>query len=167
MLTRLIICLLSFALSLPALERRKLPAPAEFPGSHQSYPCSAGYAWFFADGKLAACHIAHEIGFGELTIPAHSEIRLTESGEPKSVFLAKDTRLGRYLCRGGERAWSKTLYPDGKLKTCWLAEQTTIDGIVCARAAFLSDVFGGSARILFDENGRLKSCKRVRLPAQR
>jgi hypothetical protein len=122
----------------------------------------AGYAWFFANGKVSDCHVSREIRFGDLTIQASSEISLTENDAPKSVFLAKDAREGNIVCRGGERAWSTALYTTGRLKTCWLASDTVIDGIPCVRASFAADVFGGGAETDFDESGRLKACKLAR-----
>ena len=51
------------------------------------------------------------------------------------------------------------LYPSGKLKTCWLAADSVVDGIPCVHASMLADAFGGGSGTEFHENGRLKSCK--------
>jgi len=138
--------------------RKQLKSSEEF----QGYSCAPGFAWFFNDGRLANCTVSRETAFGEITIPAGSEIFLAPDGRPRSVFLAHDARVNGYLCRGGKRAWSTALYPSGKLKTCWLAEDTVVDGVPCMRAGFVADVFGGGAATDFQEDGRLRACKLAR-----
>jgi hypothetical protein len=149
------------ALILSAAEtaaRRNLIVATEVQGYH----CAAGYAWFFGNGKLSSCSVARDTSFGDLTVPAGSEIFLTWDAKPRFVFLAHDAWMGRYLCRGGKRAWSTALFPDGKLKTCWLATDTMVDGFPCRRADFAADVFGGGAATDFHENGALAGCKLAR-----
>jgi len=163
MLIRRTICLLSVLSMATALAmgasndsvRKELKSPEEI----QGYACAPGYAWLFNDGRLASCTVSRETAFGEITIPAGSEIFLTAEGHPRSVFLAHDSRVSGYLCRGGKRAWSTALYPSGKLKTCWLADDAVVDGLPCMRAGFVADVFGGGAETDFREGGRLKGCK--------
>ena len=153
--------LLISALILHAAEntgRRDLKAATEVPG----YPCAAGYAWFFGDGRLSSCSVSRDTAFGELTVPAGSEIYLTADGKPRFVFLSHDAHVGGYFCRGGKRTWSTALYPDGKLKTCWLAADSVIDGVPCVRAGFAADVFGGGAQTEFHDDGRLAACKLAR-----
>ena len=135
--------------------RRQLKSAEEFGG----YSCAAGYAWFFADGRLSSCTVSRETAFGEISVPTGSEIFLTAEGHPRFVFLGHDVRLNGRLCRGGKRAYSTAFYPEGKLKTVWLAEDSVVDGVPCMRAGFVADVFGGGGETDFHENGRLKGCK--------
>jgi hypothetical protein len=135
--------------------RRRLTADENF----QAYPCAAGYAWFFSDGKLSSCRVARDTAFGDIAIPAGSQIYIEHNGVPRFVFLAHDAVVKGYPCRGGESAWSTALYPDGRLKTFWLAEDSLVDNIPCLRASFLADVFGGGVEVDLHPNGRLKYCK--------
>ena len=142
------------------LVRRRLSTPAEI----QGYPYAAGYTWFFADGKLRECAVSRQIRFGEITIPEKSWINLRHDGDSDFVFLAHDTSVSGYRCKGGGplgpmEGASTALYPGGKLKVCWLATDTVVGGVPCAHASMLADAFGGGSATEFHENGRLKSCK--------
>src|SRR5664279_4599087 len=135
--------------------RKQLSIPTEI----QGYPCAAGYAWFFADGKLASCFVSRETAFGEVTVPEKSIIYLGHDGTPHFVFLAHDAKVDGYVCRGGGHDYSTALYPSGRLKTCWLAADSVVDGVPCMRAGFTADVFGGGVATDFHEHGKLKTCK--------
>lgn len=142
------------------LTRTRLGSPTEV----QGYPCAAGYAWLFFDGRLLECAVSREIRFGEIGIPAGSRINLTRGGDPDSVFLAHGTSINGYVCKGRglpgpTEGASTALYPSGKLKTCWLASDTVVDSVPCAHASMLSDAFGGDSGTYLHENGRLQSCK--------
>jgi hypothetical protein len=135
--------------------RKTLDTPTEI----QGYSCAAGYAWFFTDGSLSSCFVSRESKFGEITAPRKSWIHLTRNGAPQFIFLAHDAQIDCYACRGGGHDYSTALYPDGKLKTCWLAADSMVNGIPCMRAGFVADVFGGGVETDFHENGHLKGCK--------
>jgi len=135
--------------------RKQLSVPTEI----QGYPCAAGYAWFFADGRLSSCFVSRETTFGEVNAPEKSWIYLGHNGNPRFVFLAHDATINGYPCRGGGHDYSTAVYPSGKLKTCWLAADSVVDGVPCMRAGFTADVFGSGVETDFHENGRLKLCK--------
>jgi hypothetical protein len=142
------------------LTRTRLSAPSDV----QGYPCAAGYAWLFFDGRLRECAVSRETKFGEIAVPTGSWINLTHNGDPDTVFLAHDTPINGYLCKGSGlpgpiEGASTALYPSGKLKTCWLASDTVVDGIGCAHASMMEDAFGGGSGTYFHENGRLQACK--------
>jgi hypothetical protein len=139
------------------LTSQRLDSPREI----QGYPCAATYAWFFANGKLKSCQVSREIPFGEITVPAKSWINLNDDGSPAFVFLGHDAKINGYLCKGGggTEGPSTALYPSGKLKTCWLAEDTLVNGVPCMHASFLGDVFGGTSELDFFESGAIKGCK--------
>ncbi len=145
---------------LKSLQRKRLDAPMDI----QKYPCAAGYMFLFADGELRECAVSRAITFGQAAIPKGSWINLRHDGRPDFVFLEHDTWIGGYLCKGGgllgptEGAMT-VLYPDGKLRICWLAKDTVIEGVPCAHASMVADAFGGGSGTEFHENGRLKACK--------
>jgi hypothetical protein len=156
------------ASSLPAANRAREPRTRKrlcAPTVIQSYSRAADNAWFFADGGLAECSVSREIIFGEITVPGKSWINLTHDSYLDYVFLAHDTPVNGYLCKGGSflgptEGAVTVLYPSGKLKTCWLAVvDSVVDGVPCARASFWADAFGGNSGTYFHENGRLKSCQ--------
>jgi hypothetical protein len=144
----------------PITTRRDLKAPQEF----QGYPCAPGYAWFFTDGNLESCSLSREIAFGEITAPEKSWITLSPQRAPRFVWLPQDAMVRGYLCRGGavEHSYSIALYPDGKIKTIWLAADTVVGGIPCMRAGFTADAFGGGVETDLHENGSLQRCKVAR-----
>jgi antitoxin component YwqK of YwqJK toxin-antitoxin module len=94
-----------------------------------------------------------------VTVPEKSIIYLEHDGTPRFVFLAHDAKVNGYVCRGGGHDYSTALYPSGKIKTCWLAADSVVDGVPCMRAGFTADVFGGGVGTDFHENGKLKTCK--------
>lgn len=142
------------------LQRKHIARPTWI----QGYPCAAGYTWFFADGALRECAISRGIVFGAISIPPGSWINLTHAGLPDFVFLAHDTQLGPWVCKGGgllgptEGAMT-TLYPGGSLRVCWLAVDTVVQGVPCMHASMWGDLFGGGSATEFHENGRLQACK--------
>lgn len=139
----------------PEVQRRTLEEPTTI----QGYPCSRGYAWFYVEGGMRSCRVASDVPFGEATVPQGSWIHLTLSGKPDFVFLSRDWKVGEYSCRGGGHDYMTTFYPSGRLKLCWLAADTEVDGVPCMRASFWADVFGGGVGTYLHENGRLKRCK--------
>ena len=64
-----------------------------------------------------------------------------------------------HLCLGTGHGFMTGFHPNGKLKLAWLAEDEIIQGIPCAKYRFMSGLFGGGERTLFDENGRLRYCR--------
>ncbi|TFH00876.1 MAG: hypothetical protein E4H13_06300 [Calditrichales bacterium] len=70
-----------------------------------------------------------------------------------------------HLCRGEGHEFMTAFYPNGQLKTAWLAQDETIQGIPCAKFKFLSAVLGwieGSGKngsTVFYENGLLLYCE--------
>lgn len=138
--------------------RKTLDQAAEI----QGFPCATGYAWFFADGKLANCFVSRDIAFGEATIPAGSWITLLPDGKPRFAQMAHDTKVAGVACKGGSllgpsEGATTAFYPSGKLKQCFLAGYQTVQGVPCISGGVLGDGFGSGA--MFHESGKLKSCK--------
>jgi hypothetical protein len=138
--------------------RKTLDQAAEI----QGYPCAKGYAWFFADGKLANCAVSRDTAFGEATIPAGSWITLLPDGRPRIAQMKQDTKVAGVTCMGG--SWlgpsegaMTAFYPSGKLEQCFLAGDQTVQGVPCTNGGILGDGVGSGA--MFHESGKLKSCK--------
>jgi hypothetical protein len=137
--------------------RQTLKQPQQISG----YPCAKGYAWFYPGGKLASCFLAQDADFGVARAPAGSWIRLDADGHTRTLQLVRDTRIGPYTCRGGNRLLGPSegattdFYPSGKLRTCWLAADQDVQGVPCAG----STMFSGNSVVEFYESGKLKSCK--------
>jgi hypothetical protein len=128
----------------------------------QGYPCAKGWAWFFADGKLANCTVSRDIAFGEAAIPAGSWITLLPDGKPRIAQMKQDAKVAGVTCMGGGWLGSSegamtAFYPSGKLQQCYLAGDQSVQGVPCMRGGMLGDGFGGGA--MFYENGKLKACK--------
>ena len=154
-------CLIGRAEIQPQTLRKTLDRPVEI----QGYPCAKGYAWFFADGKLAHCTVSRSIAFGEATIPAGSWITLLGDGRPQIAQMKHDAKVAGITCMGG--SWlgpsegaMTAFYPSGKLKQCFLAGDQTVQRVPCMNGGMLGDGMGSGAE--FYENGKLKSCKLTR-----
>lgn len=144
------------------VERRTLNRPTEIHG----YTCAAGYAWFYADGRLDRCTLSGELVIGEAHVPAGSIIVLDASGGLKYVQLVRDTKLSGVVCRGGgalgtAEGATTLLYRDGRPELCWLAGDQIVQGVPCKDAGgFLATLlrYGGEGA-RFYPTGKLKSCK--------
>lgn len=142
----------------PQTHRKTLDQPTEI----QGYPCAKGFAWFYADGKLANCTVTRAIGFGEATIPAGSWITLLPDGKPRFAQMKRDTKVAGVLCMGGSllgpgEGAMVAFYPSGKLEQCFLAGDLTVQGVPCMNGGIFGD--GTGSGVIFNENGKLKSCK--------
>ena len=156
-----LLCSLGSAAGAEQTHRKTLGQPVEI----QGYPCAKGYAWFFADGRLANCTVSRAIAFGEATIPAGSWITLLPDGRPRIAQMKQDTKVAGVMCRGG--SWlgpsegaMVAFYASGRLEQCFLAGDQTVQGVPCMNGGLLGDGAGSGA--IFHENGKLKSCKLAR-----
>jgi antitoxin component YwqK of YwqJK toxin-antitoxin module len=137
----------------------------------QGIPCSKGYAWFYADGKLESCAVSREFVFGEAKVPVGSIVSLLQDGRPRYAMMARDSEVAGVKCSGGNRLLGPSegsmtvFYPSGKLEQCWLAGDQVVQGIPCMRGGFLG-LFGDGARrdggVKFYESGKLESCTLAR-----
>jgi hypothetical protein len=145
----------------PPLERVKLRQPTVIDG----VPCAgrsgafAPSASLYPSGRLAACRLAEPaVLFGQ-PLPEGAWLHLNEDGTPRYVFLGRTTELQGHRCRGsGATGWQTVLYPSGRLRVCWLAEDAVIDGVPCRRASFFGELSGNTSVVL-REDGRLASCR--------
>jgi len=150
--------------ALPGLAESTYRRTIDQPQAIQGYPCDKGYAWFYADGRLERCAVSHDIGFGEVEVPARSIIQLLPDGKPEYVMMVRNTVIHGIACAGGgplgpgEGATTE-LYPSGKLKGCFLAQDQTVQGVPCARGGLLHAVVGRDVPVEFYESGKLKSCR--------
>jgi hypothetical protein len=147
--------------STPQTVRKTLDQSIEI----QGYPCSKGYAWFYDTGRLERCTVAGNTIFGGAQVPSGSIIVLDPEGQPKYALLSRDWPIAGSRCRGG--SWlgagegaSTAFYPNGRLKSCWLAGDQQVQGVPCKDSGgFLAAVMGhGNDRTDFYDSGKLKSC---------
>lgn len=149
--------------TLPAVTRKTLDRPTEI----QGYPCGKGYAWFFDGGRLRRCTVTREIAFGEARVPAGTYITLHPDGTPDFIQMSHDAPILGMKCQGGSWLGSGegsmvAFYPSGKLKICYLAGDQQVQGVPCAHGGFWATVNGVDPGVLFDESGKLRSCKLAR-----
>jgi hypothetical protein len=132
-------CTLSQPAAPPHTTHMKLGQPSEI----QGYPCAAGHAWFFDDGRLNRCTVTREIPFGEARIPAGSYIALHPDGTPDLVQMSHDAPILGMTCSGGSLLGTGegsvvAFYPSGKLKQCYLAHDQTVQGVPCMSGGFFA-----------------------------
>jgi hypothetical protein len=151
----------------PVTHRTKLQQDTEI----QGIPCSKGYAWFYADGKLESCAVSREFALGEAMLPSGSILHLLLDGRPKFAVLQHNSVVAGVKCSGGNwllgpsEGSMTVFYPSGKLEQCWLAGDQVVQGVPCMTAGFIG-LFGDGARrdggAKFYESGKLESCTLAR-----
>jgi hypothetical protein len=146
----------------PPTTRRHLAQDAVL----QGYPCARGYAWFYSDGKLNRCTVSHDAAFGEAQIPAGSIIQLHPDGTTWFVMLAHNATILDYPAMGGSLLGPSegpitSFYPSGKLRSLYLVDDRTIQGVPCrsGKWGIVTDRRGAPNVVEFYENGRLHACK--------
>jgi hypothetical protein len=123
----------------------------------QGIPCT-GSVEYYQDGKLKSCTLGREDTLSGQPLPPGTVVNLTPEGSLDWCFLEQNTMIQGHLCLGSGHEFMTGFHPNGQLKTAWLAQDEIIQGIPCARYRFMSVLFGGGERTLFDENGRLRYC---------
>jgi hypothetical protein len=123
----------------------------------QGVSCREGLR-YYENGKLESCILAREDTLFGQTLPLGTRVFYTKEGFLRSCFLPVNTKIEGILCRGRGHDWSTGFHDNGRLETAWLAEDQEIQGIVCKKATFWTEVFGGSAMTTFYDNGQLKRC---------
>jgi hypothetical protein len=117
-----------------------------------------GSVEYYQDGKLTSCTLAREDTLSGQPLPAGTIVHLTPEGYLDWCFLQQNTVIQGHLCRGSGHEFMTGFHPNGQLKTAWLAQDEIIQRVPCAKYRFMSVLFGGGERTLFDENGRLRYC---------
>lgn len=119
---------------------------------------------YYENGNLMHCSLASEDTLSSQVFAAGTGVHFTEEGVFEWCFLRETTEIQGYMCRGEGHGFITRFHPNGKLRTAWLAEDQTIQGIPCAKFRFLAAVIGwvqggknGSTG--FHENGELRYCE--------
>jgi hypothetical protein len=123
----------------------------------QGISCT-GSVEYFQNGTLKSCTLGREDTLSGQPLPPGTVVNLTPEGHLDWCFLQENTMIQGHLCCGSGHGFMTGFHPNGQLKTAWLAQDEVIQGIPCARYRFLSVLFGGGERTLFDESGRLRYC---------
>lgn len=144
------------------------------------------------DGTIERCRLAAEYRVGNIALPAGSDLTVRTSGVvleavlrgptmvggqplpdkatlsfdsagiPYDFFLDKSAVYKGHHLRAKDKGVGHMLYPDGKLRAIWLAEEEVIDGIPCASNLPLfggwwhAITIGAQAMAWFYENGQLQ-----------
>jgi hypothetical protein len=161
----LISAVLTAAPQQPQLTRKKLAAATVI----QTYPCAKDYAWFYQNGSLNRCTVSRDSTFGQAQIPAGSIIELWPSGTTHFVMLAHNAVVLGYNIMGGSFLGPAdgavvTFYPGGKLRSVYLVDDQTIQGVPCRGGQWgvFTDPINGGNQVGFYEDGKLRSCKLTR-----
>jgi hypothetical protein len=129
----------------------------------EGVPCAAGYAWRFPDGRLQRCTLARSARVRGAVLPARTIVVFAPNGSCAQVFLPETTMVEGHACRGGGHSYMTGFHPNGRLKLCWLDSEETIQGVPCARASFLGELFHRSpSGVELAADGRLVGCRASR-----
>jgi hypothetical protein len=123
----------------------------------QGISCS-GSVEYYQGGKLKSCTLGREDTVTAQPLPPGTVVNLTPEGSLDWCFLPQNTVIQGHVCLGSGHGFMTGFHPNGQLKTAWLADDEVIQGIPCAKYRFLSSLFGGGERTVFDESGRLRYC---------
>jgi len=124
----------------------------------QGISCT-GSVEYYQGGKLKSCMLGREDTITGQPLPPGTVVNLTPEGSLDWCFLPQNTMIQGHLCLGSGHEFMTCFHPNGQLKTAWLAQDEVIQGIPCAKYHFMSSLFGGGERTLFDERGRLRYCR--------
>ncbi len=132
----------------------------------QGVSCS-GRIEYYKNGNLEHCSLARDDTLSGQLFAAGTGVHFTEEGIFEWCFLRKTTEIQGYLCRGEGHGFMTRFYPNGQIRTAWLAEDQIIQGTPCAKFRFLAALIGwaqggvgyknGSTG--FHENGMLRYCE--------
>ena len=124
----------------------------------QGISCT-GSVEYYQDGRLKSCTLGLEDTLSGQPLPAGTVVTMTPTGTIDWCFLQQNTMIQGHLCLGSGHDFMTGFHPNGRLKVAWLAQDEVIQGIPCAKYRFMSGLFGGGERTLFDETGRLRYCR--------
>jgi len=85
--------------------------------------------FFYEDGNLWACWNSKTIKTQYMDYPEDSYIVFNEDGSIYSIWYDGKLKIGNNICWGNQALIS--LFPDGKLRECTLAENKTIGNVTC------------------------------------
>ena len=124
-------------------------------------PTGRAYAEFHPSGRLAECPLASDTVLFDQEFPARTWVGFTDDGKLRTAWLVRDTELSGVVCKGvGYKGYSVRFYPSGALELCFLAADTTIDGIPCLHGSFWTELRGGGKSVvMLRDNGRLRQCQ--------
>lgn len=137
---------------------RTAAAPIGEVAEIQGISCT-GSVEYYQGGKLKSCTLGREDTLSGQPLPPGTVVNLTAEGVLDWCFLPQNTMIQGHLCRGSGHNFMTCFHPNGRLKIAWLAEDEVIQGIPCAQYRFMSSLFGGGERTVFDDNGRLRYCR--------
>jgi|TARA_B100001079_G_scaffold242823_1_gene229139 hypothetical protein len=118
---------------------------------------------YYQNGYIEFCILAREDTLSGQILPEGTGVHFSENGVFDWCFLQQDTNIQGHLCRGSGHNFMTSFYPNGQLKTGWLANDEIIQGIPCSKFRFMSAIFvsfhGKSGQTSLHENGALQYCE--------
>ena len=118
---------------------------------------------YYTNGNIEFCFLGKSDTLSGQPLPKGTGVHFTEEGVFDWCFLQQDTEIQGHLCRGDGHDFMTSFYPNGQLRTAWLAVNEVIQGIPCAKFRFLSAVFAGihgkTGQTSFYEDGQLRYCE--------
>ena len=133
----------------------------------EGVPCAAGSVWYHANGRLCRCTLSRDATVRGAPLPAGSSVAFNEDGAHDYVFLPRSTEVQGLTCRGSGHNFMTTFHPDGRLRLCWLEQDTVIQDVPCAAFSVWSDaVRRRVSGVHLHPNGRLAECRLSRTITQ-
>lgn len=142
---------------LPQIDRSTLKAAQVI----EDVPCGAGPLWRFSDdGRLHRCSLDRDATVRGVALPKGTSVTFNANGTHRVVFLPRTFTIDGHACRGSADNFMTELFPDGRLRTCWMPDDAVIQSIPCAAFSMWSDVVRRNpSGVRFHQNGMLASCR--------
>ncbi len=123
-------------------------------------PCATGYAWRFENGRLQRCTLARAGRVRGAFLPSRATVVFARDGTYTYVFLPSSTVIEGHACRGGGHSYMTRFHANGHLMLCWLENEEMIQGVPCAGASLLGDLFHQNpSGVELAADGRLMGCR--------
>lgn len=117
---------------------------------------------FNAEGTLTQCILGDSARIFGQAFPVGTTLFFGRWGQKVSFWLPSNTVIQGHLVAGSNDGIGNSIYPNGKLKVIWLAEDENIDGVPCTSSGNILRFglgvipLGTQRMVWFHENGRLQ-----------
>jgi hypothetical protein len=122
----------------------------------------ASKVFFGPGGELDQCRLGDSAGICGQVFPVGSTIFFNHWGQKVSFWLRSNTVIQGHEISATDDGIGNSMYPTGKLKAIWLADDQDIEGVPCTSSGNIfrfgfSVLHLGTRRMAwFHENGRLR-----------
>ncbi len=105
---------------------------------------------FYESGQLKQSKLSKDYMIGDTVFPSRSVVFLRNDGSVHRSWLSKDEVIQDIICKGGVGKIETAFHDNGRLASCFLPDDSSIQGAPCSGSAFHP--------VMFHPSGRLSQC---------